>query len=1131
MKVIQQKNVYFVDLGKRIYRGFSETVIEREAGESVLVYRSRDLAILRVDVIASGKSRVADYVNKDGAEVINENEMSFTRNMWKNISTDGTLEIQIPEEVKENTFTVRILYRAGENNNSIEFYKPVSPEDKHKEIVATNRMFDSSSIFPSLSVPYKNKWELVYILPSNDETKIISPGILKSVREEENVILYSYVVDMAHSGALNFCIGTFDSYEISTGDDRKAVCIPKGFDGYKDCVREFCCDVENLIRYSEYFLQREYPFKALSIAFVFGDTDKVYGECTAFLALSNLTFLNDIEPMFLLKRIICDILSSQIFYFYFSVVEKADFWIAEGMKGYFQDYCVRHFLGNNEFLYGLKRDRDYILGRDVTEYALYDTRRTFFSMREKFFRTKSKVFFHLLEGNLSRAFMEKILNYTIKKKGDVKENYSFEFVKLVKDVTGKDLRSLFETYVFRPGVVKVRLGFTINKKSNRVDFTSDQIPTSIFSNGNKVISGPVTICSYEMEGIFEHVFMLDRENHFYYHPKTKKKKKSEEEEEVMPLLWIRADTKGEHLAKIVVEQPDYMFIEQLLDKNIIGQMEALENLSIKPSTQVCEILERMLENTHIFYKIRIHILYILSRTIVGNYYGFQRLIQYFVKKYCVQTSTIVKPNDFSFIPYFIQKHLVKALSYADPFVFKSYSGREVGSASIISAFIINILKFNDNSFNPYSDGWYISSVIESLSLPLSSMSFSEFYSNKYTDLKDERYFSHGRENTRDDINELFKGERVNRKGIKHSTPGYGISDVGNKESIGTSSPNEDHENTPSLYSSLANAEVKMRSNKPSREYKKGPKTEPLENPDYLQLSISEIERFRILDMVFPSHRNLVSKSCLYALGRLSLFGMASLRKNALIQLSKYPNFCSVRVAALEVLLALFYEDEEVVGDVLEMLSKETFTIKCMAFDIMITLGLSPKFGFKKVLKGKRKKIFELLRLNQGSIIIKEKIASLIYLIEDMELEHDDYHKTMVEVYEETLPDDLRRTINRLGREFVGDKHTSLRLSNIDILKRKLLQTEYLIRVPLPKKENRLGRSVGHEEEPLYPRANSDSLKRIVYVKALNKKATVDMESAKKHSQNNPQAEINSQSIGTIVRIPSSFKVRLKHPGE
>ncbi|ADM12138.1 uncharacterized protein Eint_090080 [Encephalitozoon intestinalis ATCC 50506] len=1132
MKVIQQRNVYFLDLGKCVYRGFSETTIQREAGEDVLVYKSKDLAVLSVDIIASSKLKTVNYTIKDATDAIDECERSFSRNMWKNINVDGTFEVRVPEEVRENTFTVRILYEIGENNDSVEFYRPISPEDRHREVVACNRMFDSSSIFPSLSTPYKNKWELVYILPSSEEVKIISPGILKSIREEENVILYSYSVEMAHSGALNFCIGTFDSYEISTGDDRKAVCIPKGSEGYKDCIREFCCDVENLIRYSEYFLQREYPFKALSIAFVFGDADKVYGQNTAFLALSNLTSLNDIEPMFLLKRIVCDILSSQIFYFYFSIVEKIDFWIAEGMKGYFQDYCARHFLGNNEFLYELKKDRDYVLDRDVAEYALYDPRRTFFSMRDKFFKTKAKVFFHLLEGNLSRAFMEKILNYTIKRKGDVKEDYSFEFVKLVKDVTGKDLRFLFETYVFKPGVVKVRLGFTINKKSNRVDFTAEQTPTSIFSNGNKTICGPVTICSYEMEGIFEHVFMLDRENHFYYHPKTKKKKKSEEEEEVMPLLWIRADIKGEHLARIVIEQPDYMFIEQLLDKNVVGQMEALENLSIKPSVQVCEILERMLENTHIFYKIRVHILYILSRTTIGSYYGFQRLIQYFVKKYCVQTSTIVKPNDFSFIPYFIQKHLVRALSLADPFIFRNYSGREVGSASIISAFIINILKFNDNSFNSYSDGWYISSVIESLSFPLSSMSFPEFYSGEHMKSKNKEHTLHRPGKTEDDINDLFRAEGNSSKDFeKHG--GLSLDDLSagsDKGNMNSFDMNERYENRKSPYLSIDKEEGKRQDGDLSSVYKGGQsiRTESSENPDYLQLSVSEIERFRILDMVFPSHRNLVTKSCIYALGRLSLFGMMSLKKNALIQLSKHPNFCSVRVAALEVLLSLFYEDEEVVNSIFEMLLQGTFTIKCVAFDVMTALGSSPKFNFKKVLKGKRKEIFKLLRLNQGNAIVKEKIANLIYLIEDMELTRDEYHKAVVRIYERTLPNDLRKTINRLGREFMGDKRVTLRLNSIDTLKRKLLQAEYLIRIPFSRTKKILGGFLERKEHiPSNPKPEADPTKKSFYRKTPNRKGVDDLKKTRKWgTQDSP---MDTSSVGSVIRIPNTCKIRLRHP--
>lgn len=1038
MKVLRQKNVYFIDLSKDIYRGFVETSVLRSKGEDVAVYKASGLEILKVEVLTAGTSVDARYEVEDITGVIDKYEESFGVDMWREICTDNMVRVRIPEDVEDETLTIRIVYRSREDNDGVGFYRATSGRDKHREVIGTNRVFDSSSIFPALATEHKNEWELVYVLPNTEEAKIVSPGVFRSMREEENVTLYSYYVDQAHSGHLNFCVGTFEGYEITTGDDKRMVYVPKGLESHKECGREFCGDMENVIRYSEYFLQREYPFKTLSIAFVFGDGDRVYGQNTAFVSIGDMTSTNDIEPMFMMKMTAADIVSSQIFYFYFSVFDGTDFWIFEGMKGYFEDYCVRYFLGNNEFLYRLKKDRDYVVGQDVTEYALYDRRRTWVSQRSRFFRTKAKVFFHVLEGNLSRAFMEKISNYAVKRREEVGENYSGEFIRLVRDVTGKDLRPLFETYVFRPGTVEVRLSFVINKKNNKVDFRVRQSPTSILGNANRVVHGPITVRAHEMEGVFEHVFAGDQENSFYYHPRTKKKKKSEDEEEMMPLLWMRADPKGEHLAKMVVEQPDYMFIEQLLDKNVTGQMEALESLSIKPSTQVCEIFERVLENSHMFYKIRIEVLYILSRIVIGTYYGFQRLIQYFIKKYCVQTSTVVKPNDFLFIPYFIQKHVVKALSVTDPYMFKSYSGREVGSASIVCAFIMNILRFNDNSLNSYSDSWYLASVIEDLSFPVSSMNYSRLYWGS----DGRRHEMPGDENQGggDEISELFRSSEVGKR-----FDGGGASEVGDESSskvdfcksddVGLENKGEEHgdeDRMDGVSGSTCHRE----------------RVEANSNTNYSEMSINEIERFRILDMVFPSHRNLVTSSCIYALGRLSLFGKANIRRETLAQLCEYPNFSGVRAAALEVLAVLFYRDGGVLDFVLRKIRTETFATKHRMLGLLGELCSCSRFEVKEALKKRRKELFSLLRSNQGNIVIKEKISDLIYFIEDRDLALEEYHKAVASAHEDTLSTDTYRAFNILNEDVRKEVQLTVRLSNIGLLKKKLLQTEYTVRLPL-----------------------------------------------------------------------------------
>jgi len=1142
MKVDQQKNVYFIDLSKRIYRGFVETTIHRQGGESRIIYKSKGLCIQSVEIIAGARHADVAYKANNVCRAIDQHEALFSKSMWKDICSESTFAVDVPEDIAEEEIVIRITYSMDNDNDSIEFYRPVSADDKHMEIVATNRLFDSSSIFPSVQTSSRYRWELVYIIPANEEVRVISPGTFRCMNEEAEINLYSYIVEMAHSGHLNFCVGTFGSHEMLVGDDKKMVYLPKGMPNYKESVKEFCADLESLIKYTEYFLQRDYPFRALEVVFVYGDANKVYGQGTSFLNVSNLISSNDIEPAFLLKRIVGDIISSQVFYFYFSVVDKADFWISEGMKGYFCDYCARHFLGNSEFVYELKKDRDYVFENDVSEYALFDKRRMLASMTERFFKAKSKIFFHLLEGNLSKAFMEKILNYALKKRDDVNVEYTHEFVKLVKDVTGKDLKFLFDAYVFKPGAVKVKLRFSVNKKNNRVDFSVEQAATSILANGNRCVSGPMTICSYEMEGVFEHSFTLDKDNHFYYHPRTKKKKKAEEEEEVMPLLWIRADPKGEHLAKVIVEQPDYMFIEQLLDKNVVGQMEALESLSVRPSTQICEILERVLENTHVFYKVRIEILYILCRTISGDHYGFQRLIQYFVKKYCVQTSTIVKPNDFSFISYFVQKHLVNALSLTDPFVFREYSGRNVGSASIVCAFIMNILKFNDNSFNSYSDSWYISSVIEGLSLSLCSMSYDEFYSRAGCDAGLRKVERSRRSKMNDEINELFLDEMpaISNEEAEIGNPLEGGRNSNKIEQSTDAEANQYNHSVQSLNGKYSDKYTELVGNvgsvdDRSRNEDISSNCDSKSEVDYLRASISEIERFRILDMVFPSHCNLVTQACVYALGRLSVFGVISLRKEALIDLCKYPNFIGVRIAALEVLVSLFHDDEDVIEMVLRDIRKGTFSIKNTLLNLLVSFGLSSRMGLKDILKRKRKQIFELIKANNGNIKVIEKLCSLVYIIENMDMNEEQYREQYKEFYEKTLTIGIPAVTIGIESEKKECRQISIRLNSMDDIKRSLLETQYIIKLPIVKET--IDRHADmHTKKELKRRSDSHgSSKRNKSSIQLKSTKAVDVnEHAGKYDADGHAKGKNVGNMAEVgasikIKIPTGLKIKIKIP--
>ncbi|EOB11774.1 hypothetical protein NBO_866gi001, partial [Nosema bombycis CQ1] len=324
----------------------------------------------------------------------------------------------------------------------------------------------------------------------------------------------------------------------------------------------------------------------------------------------------------------------------------------------------------------------------------------------------------------------------------------------------------------------------------------------------------------------------------------------------MPLLWIRVDPKGEHFLNSLVEQPDYMFIEQLLDKNVNGQIEAIDYLSKRPSIQICETFERILENTQMFYRVRVRILYVLAKISLENYIGFQRVIQFFIKKFCVQSSTVIKPNDFNFINYFLQKNSIEALSFTNPSIVKKYNGRTVRSANIICAFMINILRFNDNSMNSFSDSEYISNVIKGLARPLIEISQRK----------------------------VKEDNMMNENGIKIEDNDNDIEDHDSINMMNDSIKIEEHdlEDNPFFYDDLQNEEPSSSS------------SDSTNTLNYVDIAVKEVERYRLLDMVFPSHENKITESALYLLGKLAISNCISLKKETLLSLSEYPNAYSVR---------------------------------------------------------------------------------------------------------------------------------------------------------------------------------------------------------------------------------------------
>lgn len=70
--------------------------------------------------------------------------------------------------------------------------------------------------------------------------------------------------------------------------------------------------------------------------------------------------------------------------------------------------------------------------------------------------------------------------------------------------------------------------------------------------------------------------------------------------------------------------------------------------------------------------------------------------------------------------------------------------------------------------------------------------------------------------------------------------------------------------------------------------------------------LNEIERFRILELVFPSNNNIITRMCLISLIRFAYYKRITINKDFLMCLSNYPNIFSVRLVAIEGMLILFH---------------------------------------------------------------------------------------------------------------------------------------------------------------------------------------------------------------------------------
>eukprot|EP01087_Luapelamoeba_hula_P000471 TRINITY_DN10355_c0_g1_i2.p1 TRINITY_DN10355_c0_g1~~TRINITY_DN10355_c0_g1_i2.p1 ORF type:complete len:421 (+),score=41.91 TRINITY_DN10355_c0_g1_i2:315-1577(+) len=154
-----------------------------------------------------------------------------------------------------------------------------------------------------------------------------------------------------------------------------------------------------------------------------------------------------------------------------------------------------------------------------------------------------------------------------------------------------------------------------------------------------------------------------------------------------------------------------MWLNQLTqDRDVIGQYEAAKGLEDHQTESAARALAACVENNRVFYKIRCEAALSMacSANRDTNHLVLQLLTRYFRTIFYDPTLGRVRPNDFTeFSQYLLQQGLVRAIS-------RIQIDKEGHTHSEALAFILSLLKDNDNSFNKFSDYAYLGCLISAL---------------------------------------------------------------------------------------------------------------------------------------------------------------------------------------------------------------------------------------------------------------------------------------------------------------------------------------------------------------------------------------------------------------------------------
>ncbi|OAY50235.1 transcription initiation factor TFIID subunit 2 isoform X2 [Manihot esculenta] len=543
------------------------------------------------------------------------------------------------------------------------------------------------------------------------------------------------------------------------------MCLPSNLAKLQNTVEFF----HNAFNHYEEYLDAKFPFGSYTQVFLAPEMAVSSSSLGASVSIFSSQVLYDervIDQTIDTSIKLAFALAKQWFGVFIVPEEPSDEWLLDGLAGFLTDLFIKKFLGNNEARYRRYKANCAVCKADdsgatalTSSASCKDLCGTHcIGIYGKIRSWKSVAILQMLEKQMGPESFRKILQKVVFRARDtipVRSLSTKEFRHFATKVGNLErpfVKEFFPRWVGSCGCPMLRMGFSYNKRKNMVELavlrectavpdasTSVLNPDSDNRDGDIGWPGMMSIRVYELDGMYDHPVLplagemwqlLEIQCHsklaarrFQKPKKGSKPDGSDENGDAIPatdirsslespLLWIRADPEMEYLAEIHFNQPVQMWINQLeKDEDVVAQAQAIAALEALPqlSFSVVNALNNFLSDSKAFWRVRIEAAFALANSASeeNDWSGLLHLVKFYKSRRFDATIGLPKPNDFHDFPeYFVLEAIPQAVA--------TVRAADKKSPREAIEFVLQLLKYNDNTGNPYSDVFWLAALVQSV---------------------------------------------------------------------------------------------------------------------------------------------------------------------------------------------------------------------------------------------------------------------------------------------------------------------------------------------------------------------------------------------------------------------------------